>query len=132
MSNLIHLDLVLEMIEILSFHQYCSIKIKELSSHISFNTNHDSSIKVKQKLRKWNKCNACYRNFYSSSELHNNVRCSPIQLSNLKQFVSLSKLPTIESDIKAFENVLESNYHSPKLVLLKPNMNYMFISCYSI
>ena len=44
----------------------------------------------------------------------------------------LSKLPINELDIKAFENVLESNYHSPKIVLSKPNMNYMFISCFSI
>ena len=58
--------------------------------------------------------------FYSSSELQNNVRCSRTQLSNIKQYESLSKSPTIEFDIKAFENVLESNYHPPKLVLSKP------------
>ena len=44
----------------------------------------------------------------------------------------LSKLPINELDIKAFENVLESNYYSSKIVLSKPKMNYMFISCFSI
>ena len=77
----------------------------------------------------------CNRNFYSSSELHNNVRCGAISLRITNQLLPLSdqpKLPTNESDIKAFENELESNYHSPKIVLTKPNMNYMFISCFSI
>ena len=119
----------------LSFYEYCSINIKELSSHMSFNTNHDSCIKVKQKLRKWNICNACNRIFYSSSELPNNVRCGPRRLIQTNQLVPLSnpsKLPTNELNIKAFENVLESNYHYPKMVLSKPKMNYMFISCFSI
>ena len=102
---------------------------------MSFNTNHDSSIKVKQKLRKWNICNACNIIFYSSSELHNDLRCGPRRLIQTNQLVPLSnpsKLPTNELDIKAFENVLDSNYHSLKMVLSKPNMNYMFISCFSI
>ena len=53
----------------ISFYQYCSIKIKEGSSHISFNTHHDPSIKLKEKLSKWNKCNVLngifilYQNF---------------------------------------------------------------------
>ena len=33
---------------------------------------------------------------------------------------------------KVFGNVLESCYHPTKLVLSKPNMSYMCISCYSI
>ena len=68
------------------------MKIKEASSYISFNTNNDSSIKVKQKFRKWNKCNACNRNVYSSSELHNMVRCGPIRLSNRNQKVPLIQI----------------------------------------
>ena len=118
----------------LSFYEYSSIKLKEVSSYISFNMNQDSSIKVKQKLRKWNICNACNRNFYSSSKLHNNIRCCPrrINLNRLLLLSNPSKLPTNESDIKEFEKVLETNYHSPKMVLSKPKMNYLFISCFSI
>ena len=72
------------------------------------------------------------KNNYSSSELHNNVRCSRTQLLNITHYESLSKSPTIESDIKVFENMLKSYYHPPKLVLSKLNMNHKFISCYLI
>ena len=66
------------------------------------------------------------------SELHYNIQYSRIQLLNIEYYHSLLISPTIDSDIKAFENVLKGYFFPPKLVLSKPNMNYKFISCYLI
>ena len=66
----------------------------------------------------------------SSEEVHKNFHCSQIQSLNIEHYHSLIKLPIIESDIKAFGNVLESYYFLPKLVLSKTNTIYKFTPFY--